>query len=169
MAEVQVASASVNFAIPKSATIVFVAMDHAMPVRMMQRLGYLLDQVEDLVDRQSAPVNVVILREHSRQRDTLDEFHHQIRLTVTVFLDVVDRDDSWIGQTAGGLRLPIKPPLVLDRLLGVQAGRENDLDRDDSPDLGISRLVHHPHGSTAEFLEDFISPDALTHGVKLRG
>src|ERR1700693_270635 len=86
-------------------------MDDSRRVGCGERPGDLCRLSEGLLDRETAR------REHVVERFAFDALHgdevHGLALAERSAVDVVDRDDVWMVERRGGLRLTDESPLAL--------------------------------------------------------
>src|SRR5206468_6709048 len=125
-----------------------VAVEHAVPVRVIQRVGDRLqhrDRVVD-VDSSAEPVG---------QRASADELEHQVRDAALV-AEVVDAEDVRVAEPRDGHRLLMEALAVL-LVLGEELGQ--DLDRHVAVERGVVGLVDGGHAAAPDALDDAVGPE----------
>ena len=103
----------------------------------------LLPAIGHLAQHQPAPIG---------QELTLEELQHDERLA-GVFADVVDRADVRVVEGRGGSRLARKS---FERVALLVGARQQDLDRDFSPEAGVPGAVNLAHSARADRGEDLV-------------
>ena len=124
-----------------------VAVDDALSVRVVERQGRVPHDAGRLARRErAAPLDQV------GQVAPLDELHREPRQAAFAAggADREDRQDAGVGQPRRGARLGAEP---LDPHRVARGGRRQHLHRDASPERGLSRLVHDPHGAPAHLAD----------------
>ena len=124
-----------------------VTVDYALRVRIVERLGQFFGELERVGKRQ-----FLFTDKNLVQGFAGNEFENNIRtLIVRVLPDVKDGHDAGMVQASGSLCFANKPLPELFFLLGIVPADGERLYRDLPIDLRIARLVHHTHGTPAEF------------------
>src|SRR5262249_1498978 len=135
-----------------------VAMDDALRVRVIERqarLGGDGCQVFRVPDGAGI--------EHLFERLAFDELHRDVGQTA-LFGDVVDGDDTRVGEDARRLRLAKEAAAKLFALLGQgQVAEADGFDGDEAADGGVLGFIHNTHGPAAELGEDSVPTDLLDH------
>ncbi len=132
-----------------------VAVEDALGVRILQRLGALEDDVHHLVDRQAR--TVLLAGRH--QGVALDVLHHQV-VHAGFDAGIVERDDMRVAEHAGGMRLGEKG--APDRLLVVRVvlgEAARGFHRHIAAHEGVEALVDEAAGPLADQLVDFVLAD----------
>ena len=123
-----------------------VSVDDSLPVRTIQRVGDLDPVTQRLLERQRT------LRQTTRQSLPVQVFHDEVLDTVLI-AHVVEGTDVRVGQCRYCFRLPLEPQAHLGR--GGEMGRKN-LDRDDTFQPRVPRLVHLAHAAGPEGGKDLV-------------
>jgi hypothetical protein len=108
-------------------------------------------QVEDLLDGQGLALDPVL------EGPALHPLHHDVRAALVV-PEIVDDADMGVVEPRGRACLALEALEglgVLHRVVG------QELQGDVPPQVGVFRLVHHPHPSAAELGEDSIVRDGF--------
>ena len=114
-----------------------VAMDDARRVRGIERVGDLLAEIEQIVDRQRTA------RDARLQRLAFQQLHHHELLAV-VLADVVQRADVRMAQRRDDARFAKEAVHRVGHAAGV--GREQ-LERHVTPEPRVLGLIHHAHAA----------------------
>ena len=130
-----------------------VAMDDALGMRRIERVGNLNSQVEQEVDRQRLAVDAML------ERLPLEKLHREKGAAV-VFANVVDRAD--IRMIEGRSGAGFAPEALQHRQLAADLVRQK-LERHKAPQAGVFSLVDHPHPATADFFEHPVVGDSFTN------
>jgi hypothetical protein len=127
-----------------------IAMDDALSVRGVERVGNLPGDRQRLVERQGAA------RDAPGEVLALDQLHDE-----RVLFDAVNgRDVRMIeGRERGGFALEPRPPLRVGRPC-----RRQDLDRDVALQARVLRAVHLAHSACPERTEDLVGAEPGTRG-----
>ena len=133
-----------------------IAVDDALPVRLVESVGDLDAEAERLIERQRA------LRQPVRERLALEILHDEI-LDFALASDVVQRADVRMREGGDRLRLAFEPLARLGRR--GQPARQH-LDGDGPVEPGVERLVDLAHSSGADQAED---PIPAEHGIGAKG
>ena len=125
-------------------------MDHAVFVCEREPIGSLRKDVDDLFGREhDARV------ENLAQRLTAQELHGDVGNRVAL-AHVVDRDDVEMVETPCRPGFAIEAPFedfgILARHVEVHG-----LERDDTVEQGVSRLVHDSHAAPRQFRDDLVA------------
>ena len=128
-----------------------VAVDDAVAVRGVERVGDLDTEIEQVVERQRTA------REPLLQRLAFEQLHHHELLAV-VLADVVQRADVRVAQRRDDPRLAQK---ALHRLRIAAELRRQQLQRHVTTEPGVFRFVDHAHAAAAERREHTIVRDGL--------
>ena len=132
-------------------------MDHSARMRVVQRLGALVDDLDDVVDAQQV-VRPAIRRERARAMHVLG---HDVAVAV-FFAGVVDRQDVRVLQHADEMRFGEEHLARDARALLVAAGvHVVDLDRDVAAVVRIVREVDDAGAAAADFVDDHVLADLL--------
>ena len=135
-------------------------MDDALAVRVVQRLGHLVDDADGLAHRQQ-PVR---LAEALQRLCPVHVLHDQVA-QLAFHVSVVDVEDVGMVEDAGRVRLveeqlaEAQPFLALVHELGVR-----DLDRDDAVGEGVVGGVDRAHGALAHLVDDLVLADLVRNG-----
>ena len=123
-----------------------VAMDDPALVRVVESLGHLRADIENLVGLE----RLFLL--HRAKRLPLDVGHDEEQVPLVVG-EVVDRNDAGVVEFRDGAGLALEPlPLISLQIAGGQ-----HLDRDLALQHRIARQIHHSHASSTDLSEDFVS------------
>ena len=165
-AEAAPAAGSIALARPKSRTLTVpsavsltfcgleVAVDDALLVRGLERLGDLPGDGQRLVERQRAA------RERADEILALDELHDQRAHAVRLF-EAVDRGDVRMMQLGEQLRFALEAGEALR--VGGEGDRE-DLDRHLAPELGVGGAIDLAHAAFAQLGADLVGTEAGAGG-----
>ena len=130
-----------------------VAVDDAECVRGRDGIGELDADLEQLLELQPALA-------HARcQGLPLHELHGE-EADAVEFLVRVERDDAWMVQRGGGLRLALEAGPVL-LIVGDPLGQE--FQRDLASEAGVLGRVHLAHPPGAEGSEELVGPQLAAH------
>jgi hypothetical protein len=122
-----------------------VAVDDAVVMRFLQRLGELADHVQYLpLGKRFVGLNEI------GKRTPFDIGHRNVVLRFDL-ADVVDRADVGMSQRRSRPRLPIEPLAKLARRILVEAGR---FERHAPAKLRVFREMNRPHRALADNLDD---------------
>ena len=128
-----------------------IAMDDALLVRRLERLGDLVGDWQRLVERNRAT------RDALRQIVALDQFHHERAVTPPALLQAVDCSDVRMVQRGEDFRFALEAR----KPLGVTSDRRRqDLDRDLALQLRVGRPIHLAHAAGADRGGDFVGTEA---------
>ena len=132
-----------------------VAMDHAARMRVVQRLGAFVDDLDDVVDAQQV-VRAAIGRERARAMHVLGD---DVAVAV-LFARVVDGKDVRMLQHPDEMRFG-EEHLARDARAVLVAARVHvvDLDRDVAPVVRIVREVDDAGAAAADFVDDDVLAD----------
>jgi hypothetical protein len=130
-----------------------IAVNQALAVSVVERLGQRDHQPDRLLDRERA------VGKPPRQAAAGDELHHDVGLVV-LDVDVEDIDDLRVREVSNHLRLA-QEPLARQRI--ACAAAEDDLDRDRPVELGVKRSVDGAHAALAEHLAELVLAECLRH------
>ena len=120
-------------------------------VRGLERRGNLTRDRQRLIHSQPPPPNP------RREVIALDKLHHQYAAVVSAPRDPVNLRDVWMvdrRQCRGFAFEPRHAFGIADKLIGEH------LERDDTTQLGVDRLVDLTHPAGAERALNFVRPDA---------
>src|SRR5260221_9300503 len=126
-------------------------MTDAVVVRVSQRLGDLLANFADAVER-----HPLAFSNRIGQRLAADELHHQKRQAF-MLADVEYRDNSRMCQSSRRTRLPVESLAKIASLLAGEHERDDCLQRDDAIHGRILRAIHGSHRAVAQLFQDFVS------------
>ncbi len=125
-----------------------VAVDHAVLVRVLERLEQLAHDAHDVVHREA-----LVRLEVALQLAPLHELHRDV-VRAGVLAEIVDPDDVRVGEPARRLGLAAEARELLLRVLALQVLGADRLERDDPIDHRVVALVHDPHRALAELAAD---------------
>ncbi len=128
-----------------------VAMHDAVRVRATEGLEKLPNQGAGLTDAHPGCPHVL------GKRDPGHVFHDDVRRPL-LLAAVVDRHDARVGHAPCRRRLATKAFDDPGCHLGLQERSLDRLQRDDSVDAGIVRLVHDAHGPSTDHPEEPVTP-----------
>ena len=129
-------------------------MDDAAAVRVVQRLGALVHDLDDVIDRQQV-VGLAIGRQRARAMHVLGD-----DVVVTVFLArVEDRQDVRMLQHADHVRFGQEHLARDARAIFVVRLEVVDLDRHVATVVRIVRQVDDAGAAATDFLDDDVLPD----------
>ena len=136
-------------------------MDHAARMRVVQRLGALEHDLDDLVDAQQV-VGAAERRQRARAMHVLGD-----DVAVAVLLArVIDGQEVRVLQHADHVRFGQEH---LARDLGALVARIRvlvvDLDRDVAAVIGVVRQIDGAGGAPTDFTDDYVLADALRNAV----
>ena len=123
-----------------------VAVQGAVPVRAVERIGQLAGVAKHLIDRQGAPF------EARRQRLALDVLHHQ-EVGPVLFAHVVEDADVGVAQGGDGAGLTLES---LSHVRPVGQMRRQHLDGDDPVQARVTGLVDLAHPTRAHLRQDLV-------------
>src|SRR5207247_202541 len=123
-----------------------VAMDDAARVRVVEGLGDLDADVDDLAQAQG------LVADQAQQRRSADERHDEEE-RVLVPAEIVDRHDRRVVHLGDNLGLALEA--LLD--LAGEVGGGNELDRDLAIQHRVAGAVHHTHAAAAELAQDLVA------------
>ncbi len=131
-----------------------IAMDDALAVSVVECIGHLPQNVEQIRQRRR-----IAAREQLLQRKALDKLHRQVPMAL-VLAELVDGDDTGVGKSAGGGGFPAETRAGVGLLLGAgEFVRADHLYGDGTANGVIVALKHDAHRPPAEFPGDFIRAD----------
>jgi hypothetical protein len=126
-----------------------VAVDHAAPVREVERVAQLdehLDVAREPVAARVAPARVGRVVDQLAPAGALDALHHHARHAVGAAIEEVHRDDAGVLERAGGARLALELRLGRRRdALGPEA-----LHGHLAAERRLARQLDAPHAALAE-------------------
>jgi hypothetical protein len=122
-----------------------VAVDDALGVAVLERLGDLDGDLHDLAEGRAPAPELV-------QVGALDQGHHEEQRPL-VASQVVERDDRGVVHLRDHLRLPLEALLGL----GAQQRGRDQLDRDVTVEQRVARPVDDPHSAAAELGCDLVA------------
>ena len=128
-----------------------IAVHDAFVVSNLERVADLDANVDDLVERQRAPFDLLV------QALAFQQLHGDEVLAVA-FLDGIDGADVGVVERRGGARL------LLEALQGVGVLLEipgKKLKGDVTPEPGVLSFIHHAHAAGAQFFHDGVVKKAL--------
>ncbi len=132
-----------------------VAVDHALPVRVAERVEDLRHDAHDLgVGEALVPL------ECGLEVAPLDVLHRDERGAV-VLVEVVDRDDVGVVEPAGGLRLAAEARDDRRRVLAGQLVAADRLQRHPALDHRVVRLVDDAHRAAPERAPDLVPAEPV--------
>ena len=134
----------------------YVAVDDALLVRVLQGLGYLDGKMQGLLPAEGALFLHVLHEGHA-----LDELHDDIFHAIAV-TDVVDGDYVGVREHGDSLRLRLE---ALSELLVICQLVAQYLDCDVAVETVAHRLVHHRHAAGTYDFEYLIS--VVEHGAQI--
>ena len=134
-----------------------VAVDDAVPVRLLQRRGELADDQKGACRRHRA-----LFFQHLGQLFAVDKLHDQKR-HAALDAEVEDLGDAGVEDLADGGRLALK---AVAPLAGVHPFQVHDLDRDDLLQAPLSAAEHQAHGPLAKDAANYVL--TLEHAAKQR-
>src|SRR5262245_51513602 len=118
-------------------------------MRHSERVGNLNAVVERLTQAQTSLCNDAI------ESSPRHEFHRN-EVDPIVLGNVVDRDDARVIEGRGALRL-LSEPQAAPRVANL-VGRKN-LDRDETIEVRVARLIDDTHAPFAKLFEDLEMPE----------
>ena len=124
-----------------------IAMDDAVGVGAHQRANHRRHQVERPRHRDAPPLAHDVL-----DGLALEILEHHVR-QLAEGVDLVDDDDVFVGARGGRPRLRDEA-----RGQGRRCG-DDELDRDATTELGVTREVHPPHAAAAELANELVVAD----------
>ncbi len=130
-----------------------IAMNDAMRVRGVQRVGNLDSEPEQKVNFQRTPRNAV------HQGHAVQKFHGDEGFAVQL-TNVVNRTNIRMIQRRCGFGFELKTGERL-RIMSNLLGQE--LERDEAMQPHVLGLINHPHAAAAEFLDDAVVRDGLSN------
>ena len=131
-----------------------IAMDDPGPMGGIERVGDLLRDGQSLRERQRAPAHAIV------QRVALDQLEHQGRHLAGVF-ETVDRPDVRMIERCEQSCFAFEAR----HAIGVRRERrQQDLQRDVAPKLGVARAIHFAHAAGPEERDDFVWSEPGTRG-----
>ena len=133
-----------------------VAVDDALVVRGLERLGNLLRDAQRLDERDRPAAQAI------REVFALHQLHHQ-RAAAAGFLEAVDAGDVRMAERGQHLRLAVEARhavLVVREVLGQQ------LQRDVAVQARVGRAEHLSHAASPELAGDAIVREGLTNHVR---
>ena len=136
-----------------------VAVDDARRMRAAQPLEDLEDDLDLPAEGEGRALSQRVL-----QVLAVQELHRDERRAVGVVAEVEDRDDVGVDHPGDGPGLALEADLPLGIFRDL---REHDLERHVALEERVVGLVHDPHGSLAQPVDDFVLAEAL--GLALRG
>ena len=136
-----------------------IAVDHPLPVRLIERLRNLDRMVQDFVLRKRPPF------EPLRKRFAVEELHHEV-MRFPLAADVEERADVRVRQPRDDARLTLEP---LPQLLARRHLSREHLDRDRAPEARVARAVNLAHSPRSDLLEDFVWAELRSGGQMHRG
>jgi len=128
-----------------------VAMDDALGVRGVQRVGDFDADVEQAVHFEGTAVHGVL------QRGAVEKFHGDEGFAV-FFADIVDGADAGMVQRGGGLRFALE---ASEGLLVARNFGGKKFQRDEAVQARVFRFVNHAHAAAAEAFYDTVMGDCL--------
>jgi hypothetical protein len=123
--------------------------NHAVTVRVIERLGDLNRKMDDVANRQRSPL------EPGGQRLPFDVLHHQ-EGSVAVPADVVERADVRMVQGGDGACFVLEADLV-----HRGQRRVHHFDGDGAVETGVARPVDFAHPASSDRRGDFIRAELL--------
>jgi hypothetical protein len=129
-----------------------VAMNNAVSMRRVERVGDLGPDSKHLVDRQRAAQQAV------RQRLTRKMFHHE-EVDAVLRADVVERADVRVGEARDRAGFVAEAFLTIG--IGGEVGRQN-LDRDRTIQPGVARFVDLAHAACPERASDLVRTESAS-------
>ena len=126
-----------------------VAVDDAARVAVVERLGDLDADVDDLAEAQR------LVADQPEQVRAADERHDEEERAL-VAAEVVDRDDRGVVHLRDDLRLALEALLELRR---VRSSRGDELDRDLAVEHRVPRAVDDAHAAPSELPQDLVTID----------
>ena len=124
-----------------------VAMDDASRVGVVQGEGDLPGDLEGATGREALALGEV------GEWEAVDEAHREV-VDVAVLLGVVDLDDVGVLELRAGAGLPVEP---LEELGGGVLPGDEDLEGDEASEGGLAGLVHDPHPSVGDLIDDLVA------------
>src|SRR5580698_4146913 len=139
-----------------------ITVNNALPVRTIKCLREFDCQANGYIWSR-----LPFLMKLSVERPAADVLHDEIRIMCVGFLaHVKNGDDTGMREAPRGFSLAQKPLAKLTKCFARLMGKRDAFDGDRAVDLWIPSSVHHAHGASSDFVEDFVSPEAsITGGI----
>jgi hypothetical protein len=125
-------------------------MDHTLAVCVAEGLGKLLADLAHALKRKTFAFLDLV-----GEGSSLDELHHQ-KWRAFVVTDIEDRNDSRVGEHAGGPGLTKEPGPVLFGLIPGERGGMDGFEGDGASHYRITRLENAAHCSAPDLGDNFV-------------
>ncbi len=132
-----------------------VAVDHALLVRVVERVQDLRHDAHDVGDAEA-----LVRLEARLQLASLDELHRDVP-DACFLAEIVDRHDVRVVEAARRVRLAAKAVDHLDRVLAGELVLADRLQRDDALDHRIVGFVDDAHRAAADLAPDLVLADVV--------
>ena len=132
-----------------------VAVDHALPMRVVERAQDLRHDPHDVGDAEA-----LVRLEARLELASLDELHRDVP-DAGFLAEIVDRHDVRMVEAARRLRLAAKAVDHLRRVLAGELVLADRLQRDDALDHRVVGLVDDAHRAAADLAPDLVLADVV--------